>query len=70
MWNLEGMFVSAKYMGEFDVRGKVSLSRVKFGGEVSHHIELEQPINVYGRIRNAGENVIISNHEIYQISSN
>jgi hypothetical protein len=51
MWNLEGMQVSGMYMGEFPVSGVVELSRVKYGGEVSHHVNLETPIVVFGATR-------------------
>ena len=48
-WNLEGSRVEGNYMGEFPVVGKVEISRVKYGGDVSHHIALDTPITVYGR---------------------
>lgn len=51
MWNLEGLEVSGMYMGEFPVTGVVELSRVKYGGEVSHHVVLTTPIVVYNAIR-------------------
>jgi hypothetical protein len=51
MWNLEGMRVNGLYMGCFPVQGRVMLSRVQYGGEVSHHIELEESIKVYGAVR-------------------
>jgi hypothetical protein len=51
MWNLEGLEVSGLYMGEFPVIGVVELSRVKYGGEVSHHVALTTPIVVYGATR-------------------
>lgn len=51
MWNLEGMTITGKYMGEFPVTGVVELSRVKYGGEVSHHVNLTTPIVVYGATR-------------------
>lgn len=50
-WNLEGMRVNGLYMGLFPISGKVGLSRVQYGGEVSHHIELDQPVKVYGSVR-------------------
>lgn len=50
-WNLEGLRVNGLYMGLFPISGKVDLSRVQYGGEVSHHIALDQPIKVYGAIR-------------------
>jgi hypothetical protein len=58
MWNLEGMTITGKYMGEFPVRGRVKLSRVQYGGTVSHHVDLETPIVVYGATRD----VVILNH--------
>ena len=67
MWNLEGMKVSGKYMGEFPVTGKVRLSRVKYGGGVSHHIDLIEPIEIYGSIR---ESVILNHFEIETVSDN
>ena len=50
-WNLEGLRVNGLYMGCFPISGKVDISRVQYGGEVSHHIALDQPIKVYGAIR-------------------
>lgn len=50
-WNLEGLTVTGKYLGTIPVTGRVVLSRVKYGGEVSHHIVLESPITVYGAVR-------------------
>lgn len=60
-WNLEGMTVTGKYLGDFPVTGKVELSRVKYGGEVSHHIVLETPIEVYGVTR---ERVILEHRNV------
>lgn len=64
MWNLDGMTVTANYMGEFPITGKVRLSRVKYGGVVSHHIDLDSPIEVYGSIR---ESVIIDHSDIVKV---
>jgi hypothetical protein len=50
-WNLEGCRVNGLYMGLFPISGKVELSRVKYGGEVSHHIVLDESIKVYGAVR-------------------
>ena len=50
-WNLEGCRVIGMYMGEFPVAGVVRLSRVKYGGGVSHHVELDKPIKVYSAMR-------------------
>lgn len=64
MWNLDGMNVTAKYMGEFPITGKVRVSRVKYGGTVSHHIDLDTPISVYGSIR---DSVIIDHSDIISV---
>lgn len=50
-WNLEGLIVEATYLDQFAVSGKVELSRVKYGGTVSHHIVLETPIAIFGALR-------------------
>jgi hypothetical protein len=52
-WNLEGMQVEGLYLGEIPVTGKVHLSRVKYGGEISHHIQLNTPVSIYGVMRDA-----------------
>jgi hypothetical protein len=51
MWNLENMRVCGKYMGKIPVSGRVVLSRVAYGGDIKHTVELDQPVNVYGAIR-------------------
>ena len=63
-WDLEGKTVSATYMGEFPITGKVRLSSVKYGGEVSHHIDLDTPIEIYGNIR---ESVILEHKHIESV---
>ena len=65
-WNLEGLTIEANYMGSFPVKGKVEISRVKYGGEVSHHIVLETPIVVYGATR---DHVIIENKYVERVMS-
>lgn len=66
-WNLEGMKIVAKYMGEFPVSGRVDLSRVQYGGEISHHVVLDEPITVYGAVR---ERVIVEHRYVDQVSDN
>jgi hypothetical protein len=65
-WNLENLSVEGLYMGEFPVRGSVELSRVKYGGEVSHHVVLQEPITVYGAIR---DRVILENKFVTRVFS-
>jgi hypothetical protein len=63
-WCLEGLTVSGLYLGSIPVKGKVDLSRVEYGGEVSHHVQLESPINIYGEMR---ERVILMHKHISSI---
>lgn len=65
-WNLEGLSVSGVYMGVFPVSGRVELSRVKYGGSISHHIVLDAPITVYGAVR---ERVILEHSEVSSVRS-
>jgi len=66
-WNLEGLYITGKYMGEFPVTGKVRLSRVKYGGGITHHIDLVDNITIYGNER---ESVILNHTDIESVSSN
>jgi hypothetical protein len=50
-WQLEGSQVKGIYLGEFAYTGKVTLSRVKYGGRVQHTVQLDAPITVYGDVR-------------------
>ena len=65
-WNLEGLSIKGKYLDQFLVAGKVEVSRVKYGGGISHHVILETPIEVYGSMR---ERVIVDHEEILQVYS-
>jgi hypothetical protein len=62
MWNLEGMEVTGKYMGEFPVTGVVRESRVKYGGGICHHVILSSPVFIYDENR---ERVILE-HEFIE----
>jgi hypothetical protein len=44
------------YLGQFPVTGIVRESRVRYGGRVSHTVELENPVEVFGAVR---ESVIL-----------
>jgi hypothetical protein len=50
---LDGKRVIGMYMGDFAVSGVVRLSRVTYGGGISHHVDLDNPINVYGAVRDS-----------------
>lgn len=66
-WNLEGLHVQALYLGTVQCTGLVHMSRVKYGGTVSHHVTLDQPIEVYGAVRHS---VIIDHDQVLRVSSN
>jgi hypothetical protein len=60
-WNLEGETVSGSYMEAFPFTGKVMESRVAYGGRVKHTVALDEPIMVYGAVR---DTIIVENLEI------
>ena len=66
-WDLQGLRVAATYLDEFEVTGRVEISRVKYGGTVSHHVVLDTPIAVYGAVR---DRVIVDHCDVHQVFSN
>jgi hypothetical protein len=58
---LDGMRIIGMYMGDYPVSGTVRLSRVKYGNGMSHHVTLDNPINVFGAVR---DSVILNENEI------
>ena len=48
---LEGCTVVGHYMGHIEVKGVVRLSRVKLGGKMVHHVDLMEPVTVFGAQR-------------------
>jgi len=66
-WNLENLRVKAVYLETFPVQGVVELSRVAYGGRVVHTLVLDNPITVYGALR---DRVIVENESIQQVSDN
>lgn len=58
---LDGKRIVGMYMGEYPVSGTVYLSRVKYGGGMSHHVTLNSPIEVFGAVR---ESIILDASEI------
>ena len=74
MWNLEGMRVKGLYLsGDVPVSGKVTLSRVEYGGNVSHHVKLDNGFQWKGSTgkvivsREAGEVVIVDHKYITEV---
>ena len=64
-WNLEVKRVSGRYLNLHNVRGTVKFSRITYGGEISHYIDLDAPIEVFGAVR---EIVILGENEIDQVT--
>ncbi len=50
---LDGKRVIGMYMGDIAVSGVVRLSRVAYGGRMSHHVDLDNSINVFGAVRDS-----------------
>jgi len=65
-WNLEGLTVSGTYLDMFPVKGKVELSRVKYGGGVCHTVVLESPITVFNAVR---DRVILDHEAVTRVQS-
>ena len=63
-WNLEGKEVTAKYLNDYYVRGRVTMSRIRYGATVCHMIDLDRPINLFGADRTS---VIVHDSEIISI---
>lgn len=63
-WDLAGERVNGLYMGVFPYTGLVLESRVKYGGDVQHTVEVDEPFQVYGAVR---DRVLVSITEINRI---
>ena len=63
MWNLEGLTVRGVYFG-IPVEGVVTLSRVKYGGDVQHTVDLFFPITMYGQERTT---VLLDASEVHHV---
>ena len=58
---LDGRRIVGMYMGEYPVSGTVYLSRVKYGGGMSHHVTLSRPIKVFGAVR---DSIVLDGSEV------
>ena len=45
-WDLTGLRVKGKYMGDFPCIGIVESSRVKYGGGIQYTVVLDEPIQL------------------------
>ncbi len=60
-WNKDGSTIKALYLSEYPVTGVVTESRVRYGGQVSYHIDLVEPLYVFGSVR---ECVIVNENQV------
>jgi hypothetical protein len=65
-WDLTGLRIHGQYL-DLDVAGIVESSRVAYGGSIKHTVVLDEPLNVYGTMR---ERVIVNHELIDEVSSN
>lgn len=63
-WDLTGDRVNGLYMGLFPYSGLVTESRVKYGGNVQHTVQVDVPFVVFGSIR---EVILVSITEINRV---
>ena len=50
-WNKDGSTIKALYLSEYPVTGVVTESRVKYGGEVSYWLQLDEPLYLFNTFR-------------------
>jgi hypothetical protein len=46
-WIKDGSTIKANYLGDFEVVGIVTESRVKYGGKVQYTVKLDEPVYLY-----------------------
>jgi len=60
-WNKDGSTIKGLYLSEYMVTGTVKDSRVTYGGTVSYHVELSEPLFLFGTFR---DSVIIDEKQV------
>lgn len=66
MWNKEGQRVAGIYLNAYTVSGIVTESRVKYGGRVQHTVQLDQPVQVFGRI---AHHLLMDEEDLFKVPS-
>jgi hypothetical protein len=49
--NIEGQRINGLYLGFLPYSGLVVDSRVKYGGDIQYTVLIDEPIKVYGEVR-------------------
>jgi hypothetical protein len=63
-WNKEGQRVAGVYLNAYTVQGLVTESRVKYGGKVQHTVQLDQPLQIFGR---TAEVLLLDEQELFAV---
>lgn len=63
-WDLTGDRVNGLYMGLYPYSGLVTLSRVKYGGDVQYTVQVDDPFVVFGSVRDV---ILVSVTEINRV---
>ena len=50
-WDRTGQYIEFKYLDLFPAKGKIVETRVVYGGDLHHTVELDNPIIVWGQTR-------------------
>ena len=66
-WHIEGARVEGRYMGDYPFTGTVVESRVCYGGEVKHTVQVDEPLIVFGATR---ERIMVFHDQINMILEN
>jgi len=61
-WDLKGLWIQGKYLGDSVVSGVVESTRVKYGGGVQHTVVLDKPIKFRWRSEPADRLLIDHEH--------
>ncbi len=64
MWNKEGQHVAGVYLKAYTVSGMVTESRVKYGGRVQHTVQLDKPLQIFGR---TAEVLLLDDEELFPV---
>jgi ABC-type hemin transport system ATPase subunit len=65
-WNLEGLRVHGKYMGEYACSGLVESSRVMYGGGVQHTVTLDKSLQLRWRSEPT-DRVLLEHQHVVQV---
>ena len=62
--NIEGQRINGLYLGFLPYSGLVVDSRVKYGGDIQYTVLIDEPIKVYGEVRDI---ILVGKGEVNRI---